>query len=1497
MTPSSLTDFAEKLASSGECVPSALGHGHHYSLGDLIAECDKTLRAYVDKPGSGPASAWILDNYADLHAALRDIKNAIPRRYYALLPRLSAGTHKGTPRIERNAIDLADFTSGELDAEMLAAFFTAYQQTRHLTLAELWASIHLVRFALIDRVAREINREEPRESAIRGAITSLRGLESLTWKNVVESISYVERILREDPSGDYARMDFETRDMYRHSVEQCARASHKKKEDAALAEERTAEAACACARRTTPGSREHHVGYWLIDKGREKWRAECGYHHKGVGFRRFILCHPTFSYLTPAALVTLAIVACSAWILQPSSVWWLALLIFPALHVALAIVNPLVTFTLPPRLLPRYDFSDGIPPEYKTFVVVPTLLLSRENVESLLENVEIHYLANRDPNILFALLTDFPDAPTPEGPHDDLIHACAEGIEKLNHRYATPGYQPFYLFHRPRIWNESENRWMGRERKRGKLNDFNRFLLGRDDAFSVRVGRLEAAHDIKYVLTLDSDTQLPRDTARKLIATLAHPLNRAVIDPVKKVVREGYGLLQPRVGVSVQSSVKSRLARIYSGQVGFDPYATAVSDVYQDLYGRASFTGKGIYDLATFELTAGERFPDNTLLSHDLIEGEHVRVGLVTDQEVIDDFPARYEAFSKRKHRWVRGDWQILRWLFSRVPAPENRTQPNPLRLSSRWKIFDNLRRSLMEPSLLILFLAAWTGLPGSPLAWTLVALALFVLPVWFDLIVAAIRIPPTRYLILYAREVSWRFVRGHGDALLTLIFLPHQALLMTDAVLRTLVRQFWTHRNLLQWESMAAVESGAASGTSLAHIYLLCSPVLALAVMFFIPGNERWSNLAFILLELWLVAPLVAMWLDAKPAGERGLTVSDVAFLRDTALRTWRYFVDFTVEESQGLVPDNVQETPPTEAHRTSPTNIGLQLNAYAAALDFGYVTTEEFGALTSRTFMVLENLTRYRGHFLNWYDTRELVPLEPRYISSVDSGNLAASLLTMKQGCLEAAHRNIVTLEDLRGLHDHCERLRNALSEEERTPSVLRALNSLCRQLSSEPTDLFFWEGLLSESLVSSRRIVQMLSSVKDPDACYWRDRFAARIQALLDQLYRFAPWLWDPCEREFRFCFNRPAFEPLMKLLREPLNWNDLLVRYDQIEAETGKILADGPAMHDLTREALEILRTRLGGARERTSELLRSLRSSAAIAERWVREMDFGFLFDDERKLLRIGCSAEGIPDDSYYDLLASEARTAVLLGIAKGELPREAWFHLGRKLTQWRGHNCLVSWSGTMFEYLMPNLFMRTWEGTLLHESCRSVVKIQKQHARELHIPWGVSESAWNSRDSMLNYQYHAFGVPMLAARRDFTDRVVITPYATMLALTADPLSAVENARVLADRGWLGRYGFYEAIDFTPSGRFGRSGEGDVVRAWMAHHQGMSLVAIGAAVMNAPMQKRFHADPLVQAAEYLLQERVPNLIGNEIEESKEMPRSAHGPEEPTEESTADQLQKA
>lgn len=1398
-----------------------------------------------------PAWVWLLDNYAYLDSQIGEIREALPRGYYRYLPRAASGPYRGEPRVWQLVSEVLAHAGADLSVDVLREFFLAYQETAVLSIAELWAIPPMLKLALVRSIARAAEGEAGDPNAIPEALAALRQLESVPWRDFVESISAVDAILREDPAGVYAKMEFETRDAYRHAVEGFARASRR---------EETEIASLAVAMAREPGV-EPHAGYYLAGRGARLLKKRAGCRTPlAARVRGWAYTCPNAVYLG-GVLLALALLL---WGFRAALVapWWaLALLLLPASHVAIAVVNPFVHRLFPPRRLPRMDAAEGIPDDCRTFVVVPTLLLSSSGVESLLSNLEIHYLANRDPNLLFALLTDFPDSPTPEGTRDNLLEAAVEGIKGLNSRYRGA---PFYLFHRKRAWNESEGVWMGRERKRGKLEDFNRFLLGIADPFDVKAGDLAAIGDIRYVITLDSDTQLPRDTARKLVAAMAHPLNRPEFDEATGAVRRGYALMQPRISISMESAGRSRLARIYSGQTGFDPYATAVSDVYQDLHGRGSFTGKGIYDLRAFHRALDGRFPENALLSHDLIEGEHTGVGLLTDLEMIDDYPATHEAWAKRKHRWVRGDWQILPWLFPRVPGPDG-PRRNALGLLARWKIFDNLRRSLLEPSLVALLAAAWFALPD-PALWTLAALACLVIPAYVELALALVRLPPARFWSQYFREVAWRFGRAHADAVLQVVFLAQQACLMVDAVGRTLVRLFITRRRLLEWESAAQAEASAGRGMSLPSIYLFASPIVALAAALAMPYNTAEASPPVLVLQAWIFAPLIARWLNGRPRAPRRADAGDAAFLHSVALRTWRYFADYCREEDHWLVPDNVQEDPPAIAHRASPTNIGLLATAHLAACDFGYLTTTETASRLERMLRTMSRLPRCRGHFYNWYDTRTLDALDPLFVSTVDSGNLAASLLTLRQGCLERLERPALETALLAGLRDHALRLREALPDSARSSSVMRLVSSLLRQLEYRPTDLFFWEGVLTEAAQLVRRIgehleweCRRLEAEGEPgEVRYWYRALAERMDAAVEEMYNVAPWLARPFEMDLRQFSGVASMAAVTAELSRVAPLGKLPAQYAAAaRAIRARMEAPQPLPRGL-RRTLEQVLDALAAADARAAGLIERLEEHAAVAAGFVQEMDFAFLFDRKRKLLRIGYDAPaGRLEEGYYDLLASEARTAVFLGIAKGDLPREAWFHLGRKLTAWRGCRTLLSWSGTLFEYLMPCLFMETYGGTLLGASLREVVRIQQLYGRERRVPWGISESASAARDSSLCYQYKAHGIPRLGVQRRRADELVIAPYATLLALMVDRAAAVANLRAMAARGWLSRYGYYEAVDYTNGC--------EVVRSFMAHHQGMALMALANVLHEGIMRRRFHAERAVQATEYLLQERAPAIV--------------------------------
>ncbi|MGH9665990.1 MAG: glycosyltransferase family 2 protein, partial [Bryobacteraceae bacterium] len=883
--------------------------------------------------------------------------------------------------------------------------------------------------------------------------------------------------------------------------------------------------AAQLAPRDDQDRRATHVGYYLVGAGAEAFRKGAGCRRSfSTWLRNLIERAPSFFYIGGIALLTALLTAGFERIVGASPLWLIVLLVLPVSQAALEIVNALVSRLLQPRSLPSMDFSDGVPADCKTMVVIPTLLLSAQNAARLLEDLEIRYLANRGANLYFGLLTDYADAAEPETANDPVLDVCIDGIRRLNVRYGAGRPGPFYLFHRPRRWNESEGRWMGHERKRGKLSDFNKLLLGRGNWFEMIVGDMSVLLEIRYVITLDTDTQLPRDSAAKMVAAIAHPLNRPLIDPDTRIVRQGYALIQPRVAVSMESAGRSWLAQIFSGQTGFDPYTTAVSDVYQDLYGVASFTGKGIYDVWAFEEAVGDRFPENTILSHDLIEGEHARTGLLTSVEVIDDYPGNYRAFCKRKHRWVRGDWQIMPWLFSRVPAPRRARVKNPLPFLSRWKIFDNLRRSLFEISVLLLLAAGWL-FAAHTVRWTMAVAALLLLPAYVDMLLTVLRTPERRFWPSFLRSLGERFVKSHRDALLTLVFIPHQAFLMADAIVRTLVR-FVTKRNRLEWQTMAQSEGLGGGKIDMVDRYLYFSAGACLLFLLALRANVIMA----LVCEFWIVAPLIAAWLDTRPPGPKELSERDRLFLRDVALRTWRYFADHLTHEDHWLTPDNVQEDPPLTAHRTSPTNLGLLVTSHLAAHDFGYWNLAELSRSLRRAFASLRDLPREHGHFYNWYDTRTLQPVPPRFLSAVDSGNLAASLCATGQGCLLLLRQPVFDAGILLGLRDHALRLRDELPYTARTLARMRLFASLLRQLDCQPNNLFYWEAVLIDARDTIERIHETLGGVHDRlrrqrdyersgELMYWEILLSERMDAALAELYALAPWLTPSLEPELR------------------------------------------------------------------------------------------------------------------------------------------------------------------------------------------------------------------------------------------------------------------------------------------------------------------------------------------------------------------------------------------
>ncbi|MDC7690362.1 GH36-type glycosyl hydrolase domain-containing protein [Vogesella indigofera] len=1343
-------------------------------------------------------------------------------------------------------------------------------------------------FSIEQLVQSENQQQAADQVTISNSIGSLRALGALNWRDFVESMSAVEQVLQQDPYGVYGLMDFATRDRYRHAVEAIAKRS-------ALSEVAVAQLVVTLARGVAVedlGRRlsepSSHVGYYLIGNGLPQLERAAAVRFSLLA----ALCHAGFRHALPLflggiALLTALFSGLLLWQAQASGLGLWPLLLLGLLatlstsQLAVTLMNWLATLTVTPHLLPRMDFSHGLPPTARTLVVIPTMLSNDAGVDSLLEGLEVRFLANRSAHLHFGLLTDLCDAASEVLPGDAALIARAQaGIVALNHRYATAtatategegeAGELFFLFHRPRRWNAEAGVWMGYERKRGKLADLNTLLRSTaasvaDSGFALVEGARQVLNSVKYVITLDTDTQLPRDAAQQFVAAMAHPLNQPHYDARKRCVVAGYGILQPRVAVSLPSTNRSRYARLYGGDTGIDPYTRAVSDVYQDVFGEGSFIGKGIYDVDMFALALDGRFPENRVLSHDLLEGCYLRAGLLSDVQLYEDYPARYSADVSRRYRWIRGDWQLVSWLRRKVPDATQAScsgkgrpcQANPLSVLSQWKLLDNLRRSLTPGGLMLLLLFGWLLLPAAGL-WTLSVIGVMLVTSLSAAILDLFRKPQDVLLRQHLQAVVRVALRHMQQVAFELACLPFEAAYSLGAATRTLWRVLVSRRRLLEWNPSSEVERLLATRdrSSLAASYrsMWQAPGSALVVAaLLLRLNPAVLPVALPLLLLWLAAPLLAWWLS-RPLSTQPpqLTAEQTRFLRQLSRRTWAFFARYVTAADHWLPPDNVQASRADAiAHRTSPTNIGLALLANLAAHDFGYIPSSVLLERSDNTLRSMLQLARHRGHFYNWYDTQTLQPLPPLYVSSVDSGNLAAHLLVLRAGLLALADAPLLPSRLLDGLGDtllllagsgsgasaaRAGQLYQALDDRTLTANTpLAALQQRLQQLQGEADELV---ALAARELGSGSDIDA------GNEAHDWALALQQQCQQALDQLLWLAPWLALPPPPPGLDEVGLPDTASTLQQLATPQQ--DIRLP----EAAT-------PAQRSWLAELQQALAT---GQQHAALQLQQASQLAQLAGE--LAQMDYDFLFDPTRKLLSIGYNvSDGRSDAGFYDLLASEARLSSFVAIAQGQLPQDSWFALGRLLTGSSGEPVLLSWSGSMFEYLMPLLVMPSYEHTLLDQTCKGAVARQIQYGAQRGVPWGVSESGYNAVDPQRNYQYHAFGVPGLGLKRGLADDLVIAPYAAVMALMLAPEAACSNLQRLAAEGVLGRDGFFEAVDYTPLRQL-RGQTRTVVRSFMAHHQGMSLLALAHWLLAQPMQRRFVADPLLQSSLLLLQERVP-----------------------------------
>ena len=1354
-----------------------------------------------------------------------------------------------------------------------------------------------------DTVREEHQQQGAMNVTVRNVITSMRLMSAIDWRELFESVSLVDARLRAE--SNFAAMDFSTRDLYRRAIEELARGSaHPEIEvvrRALVAAKRTC--ARAISADETISAREQDPGYHLIGKGRRAFERELKFHvpmtawlgrvNAIVGISGYIGTIAIISAIIAALTLSLVTVPAGNWAFCVFAL----LAIIPSLDAAIAVVNTDVTNRYGAIILPSLELSDGVPANLRTMIVVPTLLTSRITIMEQVERLEVHQLANADADLCFALLSDWTDAATETVPGDgELLEIATEAIAELNRRYgAAPGGDRFLLLHRRRLWNDGEGKWIGWERKRGKLHEFNRLLRGAaDTSFVSKDGRPPVVPaGVRYVIILDADTRLPRGAARRLIGKMAHPLNRPTLDPRSGRVIEGYAVLQPRVTPCLPTGREgSRYQRVFSNLNGMDPYASAVSDVYQDLFGEGSYCGKGIYDVDLFEAALAGRIPENALLSHDLLEGIFARAGLVSDIEVIDEFPARYDVAAGRQHRWARGDWQLLPWILGWGWASNGDRRHRSIPLVGRWKMIDNLRRSLSAPGSFLALLAGWTLPFASAEIWTAFIVTTMAIPALLPVLTG---IAPRR--LVHSKRAHLRAVGADlklalSQIVLLVTFLAHQAWGMSDAILRTLFRLIVSRRHLLEW--VTAAQAKGSPRLDLVGFYRQMAGSVGLAIVAMVliawVAPRSWP-LATPFVLLWLLSPAVARWisLPSTPSTHKPLAISDRRSLRLIARRTWRFFETFVTAEDHMLPPDNFQEEPaPTIAHRTSPTNLGLYLLSVVAARDFGWIGMLETVERLEATLASMNRLERFKGHFYNWYGTLDLRPLDPKYISSVDSGNLAAHLIALWNACGEMARHPMTTPRWLVGIEDSVELMRESLQgfsdhpERAARKHLDDALEILTASLRQPPSTPLALARRLKEVALYAKNVASIMQTLtverrdgsgNGEEALTWAKAVRASVLSLQRDVEALMPWagfmagditMVTPSDLESNALFD----DELTLVLGAMPTLTDLPRRCEAAIAILMRHRASLADQSDRTADALSTLDDLIGC-------LTRSARTAAAFGNRLValsavaREMfdamGFDFLFDPERELLSIGYRvAEGSLDPNYYDLLASEARLASFVAIAKGDVPARHWFRLGRVLAPVGHGSALISWSGSMFEYLMPSLVLRAPAGSLLEQTSRFVVRQQIKYGATLRVPWGASESAYNARDLELTYQYSSFGIPDLGFKQGLGDNTVIAPYATALAAMVDPEAAVQNFARLAQIGGRGRYGWYEALDYTKA-RLPEGADVAIVRAFMAHHQGMSLIAIADTLHDGAMRARFHAEPIIQATELLLQERMPRDV--------------------------------
>lgn len=1382
-----------------------------------------------------PTERWLFENQTIIRETAKNVRQNLTPQLLFRLPSLNALTNK--IRIFEVIVGLISHSDHRLNYNRINKFILDYQTETPLTIAELWAIPLVTRAILIDTVSNTFLSGSENEITIKNIVLGLINIQKIDWNVFVEELSTMEKILRHDPAGIYPLMDFRTRDIYRHTIEEVHFQTGQDQNELALWVVNQAKKF-----HPEPGLYpKNHIGYYLLGPGRaEVERAFIPKRKLTDNISLFLRKYPIRIYFLTLGGATSFIFSVSFLFSLPTIL--LLLVFFPAFHLASLVTHLIIVKLYRPTYLPKMNPEVAVNEGDRTMVIVPTILLpDYEQQTNLLNKLEENFLANRDSNVFWGIAIAWPETTQKDGEPTreelDALENLKVGIASLNHKYPYVNSY-FHLFFRDRKWNPSQGSWVEWERKRGKVIEFVRLLRGATDtSFSFITATPQFLSTIKYVITIDDDITIPRDVAKKLIATISHPLNQPIIDHTNRVVTEGYGIIQPRLSTQMLTGNKALSDYVFAGDSGWDSYNPVASSAYQDVFRESFFLGRGIFDVNVFDQILSRRFPENILLSHDHVEGFYCRTGFASDIQIFETYPQNYFSYYSRLHRWVRGDWQRFFWILPWVKDEQGRMTANPLRFFQRWKLADDMIQSLTLPASVALTIVL-LALPKNQALGVLVFLAVTVAQPTLSFLesVSVLKgfFSAWRHYLTNLRESTRVYL---AKTIFNVIFSFHQSLVICHAIGVALARIFITKKKLLEWAIFSQINTKANDNPANKIRQILLAetgPVMVLLGTYFsLPQQFRLPPT--VLVFAWLLAPIAMKMISQAARLKKEFSKAEEQHLRIIARKTWRFFDDLVSTKTNYLPPDHFQQTTPAPISvRTSATDIGMYLVSLVSSLDLGFISPTDLLDRCQRTLATMTKLDLLNGHFFNWYDIKTLKVLPPSYVSTVDSGNLACGLLTLHQSLKELPASALVSPKTTQTVDNLF-----FLAQQSSGLPLADRLNHVQEKFhQSTPTTLAEWHNSLATVSAKVKRILEdfvanpleLAGTDKSDEAIYWLTKIIQFLDSYAQHIAFFAPWTNEPGPKN-----------ALLDHCQTPM---ELKEQYDQLIKIHG---------------ANKIIR--LGWTR--TTRFLKRCHQQSLVARSLALNMDFSFLYDRKQDLFWIGYNlSRRVYDRGHYDLLASEARMTSLLAIAKYDVPLKHWSALSRPMSLYRHRTALLSWGGSMFEYLMPNLFLPSFAQTLLWETYQTIIQGHIDYGTTNEIPWGVSESSYGLMNKDGHYRYKLHGVPNFGLKQSSTKDLVVSPYSAFLAMELAPHRAYQNFLRLEQEGLSGKFGFFEAIDYTNYESKQLSDR--VIRTFLCHHQGIILAAITNILNGFSVRNRFSRFELILAHLTLLQEKVTSI---------------------------------